>query len=175
MTTGFPFFFFSFLCEYYPGCGLLKNWILFSRLWKKKCMKFWFCLKPLSCGFCIGEGECLNRTLLTVKSRIFCTRWDPRRTLPNVFLSDVEAIWWSILSLCLYALIFLLHACVCVNACVRVCLRACDSVSTSQFNLLKIYVHPALPPLAPPQALNVSTAITFVSVLTSSKRGRAIS
>lgn len=67
------------------------------------------------------------------------------------------------------------RVCVCYCVRVRVCLRACDSVSTSQFNLLKIYVHPALPPLAPPQALNVSTAITFVSVLTSSKRGRAIS
>lgn len=116
------FFFFSFLCEYYSRVRSVEKLnIILTTMEKKKCMKFWFCLKPLSCGFCIGEGECLNRTLLTVKSRIFCTRWDPRRTLPNVFPSDVEAIWWSILSLCLYALIFLLHACVCVNACVRVC------------------------------------------------------
>lgn len=55
------------------------------------------------------------------------------------------------------------RVCVLMRECVRarVCLWACDSVSTSQFNLLKIYVHPALPPLAPPQALNVSTAIPF--------------
>jgi len=95
--------------------------------------------------------------------------------LPNVFLSDVEAIWWSILSL--YALISLLCVRVCVCVCVCVCLWVCDLVTTSQLNLLKIYVHPALPPPAPPQALNVPTtlrSISHVSVLYSSKRGRAI-
>lgn len=117
----FLFFSFLFFVNTIQGAVCWKTEYYSHDYGKKKCMKFWFCLKPLSCGFCIGEGECLNRTLLTVKSRIFCTRWDPRRTLPNVFPSDVEAIWWSILSLCLYALIFLLHACVCVNACVRVC------------------------------------------------------
>lgn len=121
--NGLSFFFFLFFSLWIllQGAVCWKTEYYSHDYGKKKCMKFWFCLKPLSCGFCIGEGECLNRTLLTVKSRIFCTRWDPRRTLPNVFPSDVEAIWWSILSLCLYALIFLLHACVCVNACVRVC------------------------------------------------------
>lgn len=55
--------------------------------------------------------------------------------------------------------------CVCVFVCV--CLWACDSVRTSQFkNLLKIYVHPALPPPpAPPQALHVFTASRLFSHL----------
>lgn len=82
----------------------------------------------------------------------------------------------AFLSLCLYALISLLCMCFCV------CLRVCDLVFTGQFNLLKIYVHPALPP-ALPQALNLSTAVCLfcffvfisVSILSSSRHGQATS
>lgn len=171
---------FSFLCEYYSRVRSVEklNIILTT---VEKCMKIWFCLKPLSCGFCIG-GKCLNITLFDSEKLDFfllvvgLSLGSYRRMLPNVFPSDVEAIWWSILSLCLYALISLLR----VRACLCVCLWACGLVITSQFNLLKIYVHPALPAPAPPQALNFSTAvclisISHVSVLSSSKRGQAIS
>lgn len=51
--------------------------------------------------------------------------------------------------------------------CFCVCLRVCDLVFTGQFNLLKIYVHPALPP-ALPQALNLSTAVRSCVFLCSS-------
>lgn len=41
------------------------------------------------------------------------------------------------------------------------CVRLCTS--TSQSNLLKIYVHPALPPPDPPQALNVpSSSVSYL-------------
>lgn len=67
-----------------------------------------------------------------------------------------------------------------VCVCVCMCLWACDLVMTSQFNLLKIFVHRALPPPAPPQALNFSTAVCLFSisrdsVLSSSRHGQAIS
>lgn len=57
----FPFFSlssFHFFVNTTPGCSLLKNWILFSRRWKKKnAWTFDFVLKPLSCVFCIAGGE----------------------------------------------------------------------------------------------------------------------
>lgn len=74
--------------------------------------------------------------------------------LLNVFPLDVEAIWWSISSLCLYALISLLS--------VFACLWVCGLVITSQFILLKIYVHPALP--APPQALHFSIVVGMLYI-----------
>lgn len=102
-----------------------------------------------------GLEKCLNITLCPWKGKFFSTRCRSvagllKRMLPNVFL--LKRYDEAFLSLCLYALISLLCMCFCV------CLRVCDLVFTGQFNLLKIYVHPALPP-ALPQALNLSTAV----------------
>lgn len=163
LTTGFfSLFFCVFLWILLPGCSLLKNWILLSQLWKK-CMKFWFLSYIFKLWFLSHQGEVGCRFVWTLdsekvklgfSSRRFY-RWAPRGMLLNVFPSDVEAKW-SILSLCLYALISLL--CVCVRVYENVCV--CDQVITGQFNLLKIYVHPALPP----QALNLSTAVCMFQI-----------
>ncbi len=76
--------------------------------------------------------------------------------LPNVFPSGVEVIRWSILSLCLYALISLL----CAYVCVCVCLWVFGLVITSQFNLLKKDLRPpSTSRSCYPQALNFSTAV----------------
>lgn len=136
-----------------PGSVENLNIILGKNAWK-----FLFCLKPLSCEFWHRGGGCMNITLLTVKRvgkdfstrRVFvavlleeCYRMCYRRLLKR-YDEAFEACVYMHWSLC------------CVSVRVCVCLWACDLVITSQFNLLTIYVHPALPPAPapppPPQA-----------------------
>lgn len=101
-------FSFNFFVNTTPGCGLLKNWILFWQIWgKKNAWTFDFVLNLKLCFilfvFLHREGEVW--TLHFWQWLGVAGRWAPRRMLPNVFPSDAEATWWSVLSLCVHALI----------------------------------------------------------------------
>lgn len=138
-------FLFSIFCDYSSRVQSVK--IYYSHNYGK-CMNLWFCLFKL--GFCIGEERCFN----SERPIFFTGCWSVTGLLKECYRMCLCQMltWRCIWSLCLYALISLL--CMCS----RVCLWVRDWVKTSQLNLLKICVHPALPP-ALPQASHVSTAV----------------